>query len=104
MAEAKKTAGKKENLLQEPLDPYMILRSPLSTEKCIRDIEYNNILTFSIHPRATKKDVKTAVETLFKVKVASVNVQNSFTGKKKAHVKLTADHLASDVSADLGFI
>jgi ribosomal protein L23 len=94
----------KDSLLEETFDPYKILKSPLATEKCIRAVEFENVLTFSVHTRATKKDVKKAVEDLFKVAVDRVNLQNSFTGNKKAHVKLKPSSLASDISADLGFI
>jgi large subunit ribosomal protein L23 len=85
-------------------DPYVIIKHPLSTEKSIRQIEFDNKLVFAVHPRATKADVKQAVEELFKVKVAKVNIHNAFQGEKRAYVKLTPDHLASDVSADLGLI
>ncbi len=85
-------------------DPYKIIKYPLSTEKAIRQIEFDNKLVFVVHPQSTKQDVKKAVEELFKVKVAKVNIQNSFQGQKRAYVKLGGDHLASDVSADLGLI
>ncbi len=85
-------------------DPYKIIKVPLSTEKAIRQIEFNNRLSFVIHPRATKKDVKKAVEELFKVRVIKVNIQNSFTGQKRAYVKLGPESVASDISADLGLI
>jgi large subunit ribosomal protein L23 len=85
-------------------DPYKIIKVPLSTEKAIRQIEFDNRLSFVIHTRATKKDVKKAVEELFKVRVIKVNIQNSFTGEKRAYVKLGPESLASDVSADLGLI
>ncbi|MBT3836020.1 50S ribosomal protein L23 [Candidatus Woesearchaeota archaeon] len=85
-------------------DPYQIIKFPLSTEKAIRQIEFDNKLTFVVHPRATKRDVKQAVEELFKVKVANVNIQNAIQGQKRAYVKLAGGSLASDVSADLGLI
>lgn len=85
-------------------DPYQILLHPLSTEKSIRQIEFENKLGFAVHPRATKLDVKLAVEALFKVKVENVNIQNSFRGQKRAYVKLGKEHLASDISAELGLI
>lgn len=99
-----KQAEQKETLQKDSNDPYDILLSPLATEKCIRMIEFDNVLVFIVHPRATKKDVKEAVETMFKVKVTSVNIQNSFQGRKKAYVKLSPEFMASDISADLGFI
>ncbi len=82
----------------------IIIKYPLSTEKCIRQTEYENKLAFVVAQKATKADVKKAVEQLFKVKVIKVNMQNSFSGEKKALVKLSPAHLASDVSADLGLI
>ena len=86
------------------LNPYEILKSPLSTEKSIRQMEFENKLVFSVHPKATKLDVRRAVEQLFKVKVAEVNVQNSFRGMKKAYVKLASGSSAADLGADLGLI
>lgn|SRR3989338_114155 len=85
-------------------DPYHILKAPLSTEKAIRSIEFENKLTFVVNPEATKQEVKKAVEVLFNVKVLKVNVQNSFKGQKRAYVKLSSEHSASDISADLGLI
>jgi len=85
-------------------DPYLVIKYPLSTEKSIRQIEFDNKLVFAVHARATKSDVKQAVEELFKVKVIKVNIQNSFQGEKRAYVKLSPEHLASDVSAELGLI
>ncbi len=85
-------------------DPYAIIKAPLSTEKSIRQIEFENKLVFVVNPHATKQDVKRAVEELFKVKVTKVNMHNSFTGQKRAYVKLSPAHLASDISADLGLI
>ncbi len=109
MAENKQTmkgTGSKTEISkpQEKFDPYKIIKYPLSTEKSIRQIEFDNKLVFAVHPRSTKKDVKKAIELLFNVKVAGVNVQNSFQGVKKAYVKLGPESLASDVSADLGLI
>ncbi len=88
----------------ESFDPYQIILHPLSTEKSIRQIEFDNKLVFAVNPRATKQDVKKAVEEMFKVTVAKVNIQNSFQGEKKAYVKLGGESIASDVSADLGLI
>ena len=85
-------------------DPYKIIKYPLSTEKSIKQIEFENKLVFVIDSRATKSDVKKAVEELFKVRVVKINLQNSFFGGKRAYVRLSNEKLASDVSADLGLI
>jgi ribosomal protein uL23 len=85
-------------------DPYKIIKFPLSTEKSIRQIEFDNKLTFVVDGKATKPQIKKAIEELFKVKVLGVNTQNSFKGHKRAYIKLSPESLASDVSADLGLI
>ena len=86
------------------MNPDKIIKYPLSTEKSIRQIEFDNKLTFVVDQKATKPEIKRAVEELFKVKVAKVNTQNSFKGQRRAYVKLSPESLASDVSADLGLI
>lgn len=85
-------------------DPYQVIKSHLSTEKSIRQIEFDNRLVFAVDPKCTKQDVKRAVEQLFKVKVIKVNVHNSFAGGKRAFVTLSKQHAASDIGADLGLI
>ena len=81
-----------------------VLLSPLATEKCIRQIEAGNVLSFVVGKSANKKSVKEAVEEQFKVKVLRVNIQNAIDGQKRAYVRLAPSHLAADISADLGFI
>jgi len=49
-----------------------IIKYPLLTEKTIKLIEQNQY-SFAVDPKATKTEVKSAVEQLFDVKVASVN-------------------------------
>lgn len=89
---------------EKKFDAYEIIKAPLSTEKAIRQIEFDNKLVFVVHSRATKRDVKRAVEELFNVTVTNVNIQNCITGQKRAYVKLGGDSIAADVSADLGLI
>ena len=93
-----------ETLVEDNFDHYKIIKYSLSTEKSIRQIEFDNKLVFAVHSQTTKSDVKRAVEELFNVKVAKVNIHNSFQGGKRAYVKLGGESLASDVSADLGLI
>ena len=104
-AAANKVAtGAVASAVKDVFDPHTVLLYPLASEKSIRQIEFENKLAFAVNPRATKFDVKRAVESLFKVRVAKVTLQNSFRGQKRASVRLTPQHLASDVSADLGLI
>jgi len=96
--------SKKQIKPQKEFDPYNILKYPLSTEKSIRQIEFDNKIGFVVDKKATKPQIKRAVEEMFKVKVIKVNTQNSFRGDKRAYVKLSPEHLASDISGDLGLI
>ncbi len=54
------------------LGHYDIIRSPVITEKSTAASEHNK-LVFQVARTATKPQIKAAVETLFKVKVTSVN-------------------------------
>lgn len=59
-----------------------ILRAPLISEKTARIQEQSNQYVFEVAQTATKADVKSAVESLFNVKVEAVNVMN-VKGKQK---------------------
>ncbi|NPA04514.1 MAG: 50S ribosomal protein L23 [Crenarchaeota archaeon] len=85
-------------------DPRKIIIRPLQTEKAIRLIEQNNTLTFIVDRRATKPQIKKAVEELFNVKVAKVNTLITPRGEKKAYVKLAPEYSASEVAAKLGIL
>lgn len=52
------------------------------TEKITAIRELKNAVAFAVHRHATRIDVRRAVEKVFSVKVASVNVMN-VRGKKK---------------------
>jgi large subunit ribosomal protein L23 len=49
-----------------------IIRRPIITEKSTIEREQDNIVTFDVDPRATKLEIKSAVEKLFSVGVLSV--------------------------------
>ena len=51
---------------------YEIIRRPLITEKTSIQKEIANQLTFEVDRRANRIEIKRAVETAFKVRVASV--------------------------------
>lgn len=81
-----------------------VLRAPHISEKSAR-LQETDQYVFMVSPYATKDDVKAAVEQLFSVEVASVNVVNmkgkstAFRGRigtrskrRKAYVRLVAGH------------
>jgi large subunit ribosomal protein L23 len=56
------------------MDPVYVLKRPLVTEKSAYTSEQKQY-SFQIDPRATKADVKRAVESAYGVRVVSVNTQ-----------------------------
>ncbi len=59
---------------------YDVLKTPVVTEKSTFVKDNLHTLTFKVARRATKQEIKMAVEKIFKVKVASVRTAN-FHGK-----------------------
>lgn len=51
---------------------YQIIRRPIVTEKSTDQKEAQNVIAFEVDRRATKPEIRAAVEKLFKVKVADV--------------------------------
>ncbi|PPS45237.1 50S ribosomal protein L23 [Chroococcidiopsis sp. TS-821] len=51
-----------------------LVRRPILTEKATRLMEENKF-TFEVTPKATKPQIKAAIEDLFEVKVVQVNTQ-----------------------------
>jgi large subunit ribosomal protein L23 len=52
-----------------------IIRRPIITEKATIALE-NNQYTFDVDPKATKPEIRSAIEYLFEVKVVAVNTHN----------------------------
>lgn len=61
---------------------YDVIRRPLITERALTVKEVENTLVFEVSSKATKTEVKQAVEALFKVKVANVRTAN-YAGKER---------------------
>ena len=82
---------------------YDVIQKPIVTEKGHDKKEQDNTMCFAVLAEANKSQIKAAVQTLFKVKVADVRTAN-FEGKlrrrgrfagyrpdwKKAYVRLQA--------------
>jgi len=74
------------------------------TEVASRILEAENKLVFVVNLKATRNDVKRAVEELYEVRVEKVTVTITPKGDKKAFVKLTPDYKAADVAIKLGIL
>jgi len=81
-----------------------VIKAAVSSEKAIAYMERYNTLIFIVDLRATKHDIKRAVEELFGVKVLRVRTVITPKGEKKAYVKLTQEYKASDVATKLGMV
>ncbi len=54
------------------MNPRQIIQRPIITEKSTIEREMHNIVSFEVSLRANKLEIKSAVETLFDVKVIDV--------------------------------
>ena len=59
-----------------------IIKAPLVTEKS-RDAQDNGKYTFLVSDKATKTEIKEAIEKIFKVKVVEISTLNIQTKKKR---------------------
>jgi len=90
-------------------NPRDIVLAPVVSEKSYDLVEATHTYTFEVDPRATKTEVKQAVQAIFKVKVVAVNIMNR-KGKRKrtgmkigrrSDVKRALVTLAADDSIDI---
>ena len=81
-----------------------IIKYPLATEKSIRLMESENKLIFVVERTAKKKEIKEAIENLFKCKVVKVNTMIVDASEKRAYVKFSAETPAMDIATNLGLM
>jgi len=81
-----------------------VIKYPLSTEKSIRIMESENKLVFVVDRKATKQDIKKAIEELFKSRVESIRTVISAKGDKRAYVRFSAETPAIDIATNLGLM
>ena len=62
---------------------YQIIQKPVITEKGLGIKETQNTLVFQVAPKATKTEIKEAVQSIFKVKVA-FGADRELSGKRTA--------------------
>ena len=86
------------------MEPTEVIQYPLMTESASLMVERDNKLIFVVSLKAGKSDIKSAVEKLYEVKVAKINLLITSQGTKKAFVKLTPEFRASDVAIKLGIL
>jgi len=84
-------------------DAQKLLIRPYVTERTFDQIERENKLCFIVDDRATKKQIASAVEALYEVKVRNVNTSRTVKGKK-AFVRLREENSAADLATKLGLV
>jgi len=67
---------------------YQIIRRPMITEKGLGVKESQATLVFEVAAKASKTEIKNAVQAIFKVKVDEVRTAN-FAGKERRRGKFT---------------
>jgi len=93
------------------MEPYRVIIRPLHNEKSVRDQETLNAYHFEVDPRATKTDVKDAIEKIFEVKVSGVRTATRAGKKRRSRMRTVHTRtwkkavvtLAQGDSIDLGY-
>ena len=84
------------------MKPYDVIIRPRSKERALYLLEEKKI-EFNVVRKATKLQIRTAIEDLFKIKVSGVNTRIAKEGKI-AIVKLSPEDSAEDLSNRLGIL
>jgi len=87
----------------DPKNALKVIIRPYITEKTYDIIEKHNRLVFIVDRTSSKKVIKNAIETLYEVKIESINTVNTIIGKK-AYVRLQPKHSAVDLASKLGLV
>merc|ERR1712025_1388313 len=99
MRSIRKTVGQYGNS-----DPHKLILYPVTSDKNVQRMENENILTFIVALNANKSQIKKVFENLLTVKVRSVNTMIRPDGKKKAYIRLTANHDSLKVASKIGIL
>jgi len=86
------------------MDARQVIIHPLVSEDSVNLIEAENKITFIVDLRATKNDVRKAVQELYDVRVSNVHTVITSGGRKKAYVKLSSESKAADLAVKMGLL
>jgi large subunit ribosomal protein L23 len=86
------------------MEAHKVLKHPSGTEKSIRMMDSENKLVFIVDRKATKADIKKALEEMYEAKVLRVTTMITMQGTKKAIVRFKDDYPAIDLATKLGMI
>ncbi|KNC47140.1 ribosomal protein L23a [Thecamonas trahens ATCC 50062] len=84
------------------INDYSVLKFPLTTEVAMKAVEDHRTLVFIVDIRATKPQIKNAMNKVYQVKAAKVNTLIRPDGQKKAFIRLAPEHDALDIASKIG--
>ena len=90
--------------LPAKFDKFSVLSHPLNTEKANKLMTERNTLTFIVHRRANKVQIKKAFNEIHKAKPLSINTLVRSDGQKKAYIRLRPENEAVGVASKMGMI
>ena len=82
----------------------MIIKSPYVTEKVTSMIDSDDTLEFLVNIKATKPEIKKALEDLYDINILAVRTMITSQGEKKAIVKLAGEGSANELATRLGLL
>ena len=83
---------------------FSVLINPLSTEKASKAMTERNVITFLVHPRANKVQIKKAFKEIAGCQPRAVNTLVRPDGKKKAFICLRPENEAVGIASKMGII
>jgi large subunit ribosomal protein L23 len=85
------------------MDLHQVILYPLMGEKATF-LRVENKLTFIVDRKATKKEIKEAIEKIYNVKTTRITTMMTSEGLKKAHITLDKSYNAEEIASQFGVI
>ncbi|KAG9075995.1 60S ribosomal protein L25 [Ceratobasidium sp. UAMH 11750] len=82
-------------------DQHSTILYPVATDSAKAKLD-NNILVFIVSLQSNKRQIENAMKKLYGVDVTKVNTLIRPDGRKKAYIRLTADHDAWEIANKIG--
>ncbi|KAI5171035.1 large subunit ribosomal protein L23Ae [Nematocida sp. LUAm3] len=79
--------------------PQDIIKCAAKTEKAMRVMEKENTIIFVCDLKATKPEIKEAIEKLYSVRPKKVNTAITFKGQKRAYAIFGPEHSAIEIAS-----
>ena len=81
-----------------------IIMGVLRTEKGVKLASFERTIPFIVDMRATKKEIREAVENMFKAKVEKIRTHINRKGKKVAFVKFSPETDVESIASSLKMV